>query len=231
MSDKKEIATLSIKMSVDSTDLDKLEAQLKRIEGLMVSTGLKQSTSVGFSADKFFVTNGQVFIDEAFIDKAAIEKIAIQSPTTTIRTGVCYDDKKQSTHAQLDPDSIKSKDFDAKVAHRICGISIMHDGSILFGSEGYMGRESSDAAIALKSSAAITRLEKTISHEESEFEKLNRMVEDKFSQLQSSITAMQCTQAASEQAIDDAMQQAAKEGARKGVKQVLSKITAKVNDQ
>lgn len=65
MSDKKEIATLSIKISVDSTDLDKLETQLKRIEGLMVSTGLKEPTSVGFSADKFFITNGQVFIDSS----------------------------------------------------------------------------------------------------------------------------------------------------------------------
>ncbi|MGO2347650.1 MAG: hypothetical protein ACTH64_18065, partial [Providencia sp.] len=163
MSDKKEIATLSIKISVDSTDLDKLEAQLKRITGLMVRTGLKEPAKGGFVADKFFITNGQVFIDEAFIDKAVIEKIAIQSPTTTIRTGVHYDDKQQFTRAQLDPDSIKSKDFDAKVAHRICGMSIMRDGSILFGSEGYMGRENSDAAIALKSPDTITRLDKTIS--------------------------------------------------------------------
>ncbi|HEM8141390.1 TPA: hypothetical protein U2M34_004353, partial [Providencia rettgeri] len=65
MPDKKEIATLSIKISVDSTDLDKMEAQLKRIEGLMVSTGLKEPTSVGFSADKFIIKNGQMFIDEA----------------------------------------------------------------------------------------------------------------------------------------------------------------------
>lgn len=190
MSDKKEIATLSIKISVDSTDLDKLEAQLKRIEGLMVNTGLKQPASGGFVADKFFITNGQVFIDETFIDKAAIQKIAIQSPTTTIRTGVCYDDKKQSTYAQLDPDSIKSKDFDAKVAHRICGISIMRDGSILFGSEGCMGRENSDAAIALKSSAAMTRAAEVISHKESEFDKYKQQVESEFSHLQSSIAAI-----------------------------------------
>ncbi|OAT53994.1 hypothetical protein [Providencia heimbachae] len=98
MSDKKEIATLSIKISVDSTDLDKLEAQLKRIEGLMVSVGLKQPTSVGFSADKFFVTSGQVFIDESCIDKATIGKIVIQSPTTTIRAG----EKQQSARAQLE---------------------------------------------------------------------------------------------------------------------------------
>ncbi|MBC8653413.1 hypothetical protein GQR86_09685, partial [Providencia vermicola] len=55
MSDKKEIATLSIKISVDSADLDKLEAQLKRIEGLMVSTGLKQPASGGFVASPLFV--------------------------------------------------------------------------------------------------------------------------------------------------------------------------------
>lgn len=78
MSDKKEIATLSIKISVDSTDLDKLEAQLKRIEGLMVSTGLKEPTSVGFSADKFFITNGQVFIDSSYITPAPIPSLKIK---------------------------------------------------------------------------------------------------------------------------------------------------------
>ncbi|ENB9460881.1 hypothetical protein ABJA24_001169 [Providencia rettgeri] len=78
MSDKKEIATLSIKISVDSTDLDKLEAQLKRIEGLMVSTGLKEPTSVGFSADKFFITSGQVFIDSPYITPAPIPSLKIK---------------------------------------------------------------------------------------------------------------------------------------------------------
>lgn len=68
MSDRK---TIHLKVSVDTTDLDKLEAQLKRIKELMVSVGVKEPTSVGFSADKFFITNGQVFIDEALISKAA----------------------------------------------------------------------------------------------------------------------------------------------------------------
>ncbi|HEM7133624.1 TPA: hypothetical protein U2I51_003112 [Providencia rettgeri] len=96
MSDKKEIATLSIKISVDSSDLDKLEAQLKRIERLMVSTGLKQPTSVGFSADKFFITNGQVLINEECIEQAKLEKIvlppeehtekALTSPAAILRT-------------------------------------------------------------------------------------------------------------------------------------------------
>ncbi|MBP6121080.1 hypothetical protein [Providencia sp.] len=78
MSDKKEIATMSVKISVDSTDLDKLEAQLKRIEGLMISTGLKQPTSVGFTADKFFITNGQVFIDSSYITPAPIPNLKIK---------------------------------------------------------------------------------------------------------------------------------------------------------
>ncbi|EQC1412912.1 hypothetical protein ACY2L5_004267 [Providencia rettgeri] len=80
MSDKKEIATLSIKISVDSTDLDKLEAQLKRIERLMISVGLMEQTSIGFSADKFFITGGQVFIDAPLITSGTIKSAKIQGP-------------------------------------------------------------------------------------------------------------------------------------------------------
>ncbi|WP_272525216.1 hypothetical protein [Providencia sp. PROV196] len=80
MSDKKEIATLSIKISVDSTDLDKLEAQLKRIKGLMVSVGPMEQTSIGFSADKFFITGGQVFIDAPLITSGTIKNAKIQDP-------------------------------------------------------------------------------------------------------------------------------------------------------
>lgn len=77
MSDKKEIATLSIKITVDSTDLDKLEAQLKSIEGLMISTGLKQPAKQGFTMDfgifnpkgclepVFTVSSGTILINEA----------------------------------------------------------------------------------------------------------------------------------------------------------------------
>ncbi|MEQ5728551.1 hypothetical protein AB7360_05175 [Providencia alcalifaciens] len=78
MPDKKEIATLSIKISVDSTDLDKLEAQLKRIKELMVSAGLKQPASVGFSADKFFIASGQVFINETLVTSGTIKSAKIK---------------------------------------------------------------------------------------------------------------------------------------------------------
>ncbi|EPJ0398953.1 MULTISPECIES: hypothetical protein [Providencia] len=75
MSDKKEIATLSIKITVDSTDLDKLEAQLKRIEGLMVGAGLKQPTSVAGDAAGTLDKINEAFHNsgnKAFI--AALEK-------------------------------------------------------------------------------------------------------------------------------------------------------------
>ncbi|MGO2347411.1 MAG: hypothetical protein ACTH64_16840, partial [Providencia sp.] len=90
MSDKKEIATLSIKISVDSTDLDKLEAQLKRIEGLMVSTGLKHPAKQGFTMDfgifnpkgclepVFTVSSGRVFINDVFIENGTIQKMVLQ---------------------------------------------------------------------------------------------------------------------------------------------------------
>lgn len=179
MSDKKEIATLSIKISVDSTNLDKLEAQLKRIEGLMISTGLKQPASGGFIANSFDVfkcKGGGVFIPEAHIsaasvrqlselmsDKAkeAIEKIAKQSPTTTmtITTGV--------------NDS----------------------------------REQQSAVAILESSAEISRTSEVISREQSEFEKFKQKVESEFSQLHSSITAIQHTQANSEIASSNAIEQ------------------------
>ncbi|MEX9950454.1 hypothetical protein M5X66_09690 [Providencia sp. PROV188] len=46
MSDKKEVTELSIKVSVDTTGLDKLEAQLKRITGLMVDAVLTNAIEI-----------------------------------------------------------------------------------------------------------------------------------------------------------------------------------------
>ncbi|WP_156823142.1 hypothetical protein [Providencia sneebia] len=45
------MSELTLKISVDTTDLDKVEAQLKRINGLLVSTGMKKPASGGFAAD------------------------------------------------------------------------------------------------------------------------------------------------------------------------------------
>lgn len=169
MSDKKEIATLSIKISVDSTDLDKLEAQLKRITGLMVDVGLKQPASVGFSADMFFIKNGQVFIDAPLITEATV-KPTVEYTVSGLHSDEYKEDLKQAVKQAIRP-VIRQH------------IKVERSESIL------------------KSPAGITRLEKTVSHEESEFDKYKQQVEANFNQLQASITTMQCTQAASEQAI------------------------------
>ncbi|WP_272672343.1 hypothetical protein [Providencia sp. PROV158] len=85
MSDKKEIATLSIKISVDSTDLDKLEAQLKRIEGLMVSTGLKQPAGGGFIMD---FNAGQISINTPTITSGTIKSAKIKGIATDDAAGM-----------------------------------------------------------------------------------------------------------------------------------------------
>lgn len=102
------MSELTLKIQVDTTDLDKVEAQLKRINDLLVSTGMKKPASGGFIADTFGVfkcQGGGVFIPEPRIGaasirqlselmnnkaKEAVKEIAKQSPTTTmtITTGV-----------------------------------------------------------------------------------------------------------------------------------------------
>ncbi|WP_273827089.1 phage tail tip fiber protein [Providencia rettgeri] len=188
MSDKKEIATLSIKISVDSTDLDKLEAQLKRIEGLMISTGLKQPTSVGFSADMFFVTNGQVFIDAPLITSGTINSAKIQGPA--------IDDALRRAAKEVAKKGIEQARFEITTG--------IND-----------SREQQSAVAILESSAEIAEKSKSISREQSEFEKFKQQVESEFSQLHSSITAIQHTQANSEIASANAIEQVRAEVQRK----------------
>ncbi len=188
MSDKKEIATLSIKISVDSTDLDKLEAQLKRIEGLMISTGLKQPTSVGFSADMFFVTNGQVFIDAPLITSGTINSAKIQGPA--------IDDALRRAAKEGAKKGLEQARFEITTG--------VND-----------NREQASAEVILKSSAEISRTSEVISREQSEYEKFKQQVESEFSQLHSSITAIQHTQANSEIASANAIEQVRAEVQRK----------------
>ncbi|MBG5893260.1 hypothetical protein [Providencia rettgeri] len=175
MSDKKEIATLSIKISVDSTDLDKLEAQLKRIEGLMISTGLKQPAKGGFITDfvafnhfgclepVFTNSTDRVFINGVFIDNTVLEKAMTQAA----KEGA----KKGAEQARLEITT---------------GIND--------------NREQVSAEMALKASTEISRTSEVISQEQSEFEKFKQQVESEFSQFQSSITAIQKTIADSDRA-------------------------------
>lgn len=161
MSDKKEIATLSIKISVDSTDLDKLEAQLERIAGLMVSTGLKQPAKGGFTSDSFGIFNPNGRLEPVFV-----------------------------------------------VPSRVAFINDVYIGKALLKAVNIGAKEGAEqATFTLKSSAAVTRLDKTTSREESDLEKFKQQVESEFSQLQSSIIAIQHTQASFDKANAIAIEQ------------------------
>ncbi|EIU7559258.1 hypothetical protein LHV18_22325 [Providencia rettgeri] len=160
MSDKKEIATLSIKISVDSTDLDKLEAQLKRIEGLMVGTGLKQPASGGFVASPFFVENGQTFINAPLITSATLEP-AIKYTVSGLHSDKYIEDLKQAVKQAIRP-VIRQH------------IKVQR-----------VGEKQSEFAFC-----GGVRVEP---EEPAEFEKFKQQVESEFSQLQTSITAIQKT--------------------------------------
>ncbi|MCG5370453.1 hypothetical protein L7834_012250 [Providencia rettgeri] len=199
MSDKKEIATLSIKISVDSTDLDKLEAQLKRIEGLMVSTGLKEPTSVGFSADKFFITNGQVFIDEVLIPSGAIKSTKTQ--------GSAIDDAMQQAVKEGARKGVEQAQLKVTVG---VNYNDKQPTTVAADAAGTIDKIN-EAFHNSGNKAFIAALEKAIdinipvSHDE--FTEFKQQVESEFSQLQASITAIQQTIADSDRAIAESLRQ------------------------
>ncbi|MGO2304358.1 MAG: hypothetical protein ACTH5W_06610 [Providencia sp.] len=192
MSDKKEIATLSIKISVDSTDLDKLEAQLKRIAGLMVRTGLKEPAKGGFVIDPYFgVNDGQVFINSAFITSTTISdamqkaekegaRRGAEQARFEITTGINDNHEQSSAMAKLD---------------------VSEGGGVV-----YVDRLEA-VPLSKAAKATIASISESISHEESEFDKYKQQVEANFNQLQSSITAIQYTQASSDMAMASAIEQ------------------------
>ncbi|WP_430442368.1 hypothetical protein ACLI07_09730 [Providencia huaxiensis] len=165
MSDKKEIATLSIKISVDSTDLDKLEAQLKRIESLMVSTGLKQPAKGGFVADPYFgINDGQTFINSAFITSATISEAMAKVAKEGAIKGAEEAIAKAAT----------SVSYDAQIDMSCAGKALEQLNKAF--------SKSTDGSAMAK-----TIRVNTIGGN-SEFEKFKQKVESEFSYLQSSLT-------------------------------------------
>lgn len=65
---KKRISELTYKVSVDTTELDKLEEQLTRIKQLMQDVGVKPKSIPQF----FFQFSGELFIKDIFIKDAVI---------------------------------------------------------------------------------------------------------------------------------------------------------------
>ncbi|EPJ3899108.1 hypothetical protein ACTMLF_12525 [Proteus mirabilis] len=69
MSDKKEIGELIYKVSVDTTELDKLEEQLTRIKQLMQDVETKPKSTPQFA--------GKLFIKDAFVNSAGLKDAAV----------------------------------------------------------------------------------------------------------------------------------------------------------
>ncbi|MEY0948854.1 hypothetical protein AB7179_01500 [Providencia manganoxydans] len=223
MSDKKEIATMHIKISVDSTDLDKLEGQLKRIEGLMVSTGLKQQAKQGFTADigvfnpkgclepVFTVSPGVACINEACIEKTTLEEAMIQAAKEganqgaeqarfEITTGVNYDREQLSVRAKLDDAEREIKEKETDAAGILDSVS-----------EAFHNSNNKAVIAALSETIDINT---PVSREE--FLELRRIVESELSQLHSSLADIRASMIRSEAAANNRLLQMQKEidGAR-----------------
>ncbi len=65
--------TIQLKVSVDTTELDKLEEQLARIKQLMQDVGVKPKSI----PQSFFQPAGQFFIKDAFINSVALKDAAV----------------------------------------------------------------------------------------------------------------------------------------------------------
>ncbi len=61
--------TIQLKVSVDNTELDKLEEQLTRIKQLMQDVGVKPKSN----SQPFFQPSGQFFIKDVFINSAELK--------------------------------------------------------------------------------------------------------------------------------------------------------------
>lgn len=65
--------TIQLKVSVDTTELDKLEDQLTRIKQLMQDVGVKVNIKPEQGNDYFIAGSGQYFMKDAVIDGAKLK--------------------------------------------------------------------------------------------------------------------------------------------------------------
>ncbi|MDY3693994.1 MAG: hypothetical protein SO066_04905, partial [Proteus mirabilis] len=96
---KKEIGELIYKVSVDTTELDRLEEQLTRIKQLMQDVGIKVSIKSEQSNDFFIAALDKCFIKDAVIDSP---KIKFSASGDAVFSGVLVSNKsEQCINAQL----------------------------------------------------------------------------------------------------------------------------------
>ncbi|EMH8371823.1 TPA: hypothetical protein SMP06_002804 [Proteus mirabilis] len=67
--------TIQFKVSVDTSELDKLEEQLARIKQLMQDVGVKPKSIPPF----FFQSSGELFIKDAFINFAEFKGVLVSN--------------------------------------------------------------------------------------------------------------------------------------------------------
>ncbi|WP_368910153.1 hypothetical protein [Proteus penneri] len=92
--------TIQLKVSVDTSELDKLEEQLIRIKQLMEDVGVKPKSIPPF----FFQSSGEFFIKDAFIKDAFIKDAFIKDAfiNSAEFKGLLVSNKsEQSVNAQL----------------------------------------------------------------------------------------------------------------------------------
>ncbi|WP_368882934.1 hypothetical protein [Proteus mirabilis] len=91
--------TIQLKVSVDNTELDKLEEQLTRIKQLMQDVGIKVSIKPEQSNDFFIAAPGKCFIKDAVIDSP---KIKFSASGDAVFSGVlAIGEVEQDINAQL----------------------------------------------------------------------------------------------------------------------------------
>ncbi|AYY82135.1 TPA: hypothetical protein SMP78_002060 [Proteus mirabilis] len=91
--------TIQLKVSVDTSELDKLEEQLNRIKQLMQDLGVKVNIKPEQGNDYFIAGSGQYFMKDAVIDGAKL-KCCVSGDA--VFSGVLVSNKSEAdTKAQL----------------------------------------------------------------------------------------------------------------------------------
>ncbi len=91
--------SIQLKVSVDTSDLDKLEEQLTRIKQLMQDVGVKAKSITPF----FFQSSGEFFIKDAFINSAEFKGVLVSNKS------------EQSINAQLADLRMKANEQDVAI--------------------------------------------------------------------------------------------------------------------
>ncbi|MEQ4627459.1 phage tail tip fiber protein [Providencia manganoxydans] len=179
---------LTLKISVDAADLDKVEAQLKRINDLLVGTGMKKPESVGFTADKFFIANGQVFIDAPFITSATINSAKIKDTAigSALRQAAEEGARKGAEQALFKI----TTDTNDKPEQQSAEVALnFESGDAKFSGILYVDKLQAPAAGVLANTQETAEL---IEKSQSEYEETKQQLDKRFNEIQSQITSTQC---------------------------------------